>query len=290
MSGTTEREFISEDDLQTFEGWLKYQQVDPTTPPEELHGWRGAFEEARVRTAANPKVGRMKLQPAPGQFLYAVAIEERPDLWLTLWIRRNWKGEFFVMRPRRDREWDSHTSYHRDGNLHIKSYGDTVLQRKNQPLTGTFRGNEDLGFYAGHGGKGVGAICDPTVFSGVVKVGPGVLGPRHGEVKVDLVEPGHEPMAFPGTIVVEQVFRDFVPWLVVRVGRLEGPGIPRPETKHSTGRPISHEEIALHAYYHWERRGKPFGSPEIDWYWAIDDLNSIPPEESKTGAPGLDAR
>jgi Protein of unknown function (DUF2934) len=276
MSDTTEREFFSEDDLQTFEGWLKYQRVDPTTPPEELQGWRPAFEEARARTAATPKVGRMKLQPAPGQYLYAVAIEERPDLWLTLWIRRNWKGEFFVMRPRGDRDWEPHTSYHENGNLHMKSYGGKLFSPlKRQSLKGTFRGSEDLGFYAGHGGKSIGAVCDPTVFSGVVKVSPGVLGPCDGEVKVDLIEPGHEPMAFPGTVAAEQVFRDFVPWLVIRVGHREWPGILHPETKHWTSRPTSHEKIALHAYYHWERRGKPFGSPEIDWYWAIDDLSNI---------------
>jgi hypothetical protein len=35
---------------------------------------------------------------------------------------------------------------------------------------------------------------------------------------------------------------------------------------------ISHEEIALRAYYYWERRGKPIGSPEVDWYRAIDEL------------------
>jgi hypothetical protein len=46
-----------------------------------------------------------------------------------------------------------------------------------------------------------------------------------------------------------------------------------PEAKHRTSRVISHEEIALHAYYHWERRGRPFGSPEVDWYWAVEDLN-----------------
>lgn len=37
-------------------------------------------------------------------------------------------------------------------------------------------------------------------------------------------------------------------------------------------RGISHEEIALRAYYHWQRRGSPFGSPEVDWYWAVKDL------------------
>lgn len=45
-----------------------------------------------------------------------------------------------------------------------------------------------------------------------------------------------------------------------------------PETEHSTNRRISDQEIAVHAYYHWEQRGRPFGSPEVDWYWAIDDL------------------
>jgi len=213
------QDFISEDDLQTLEGWLKYQEVDaPTTAPEELKKWQRLFEEARERSAACPEVGLMKLQTVPGEHRYAVAIEDGSNLWLTLWVKRSRKGEFFVMVPRGDRDWDPHTSYHLDGTLHIKSYGVTVLTRKNQPLTGTFRGNEDLGFHAGHGPKGVGAICDPMAFTGVVKVAPGVLGPRHGVVKLDLVEPDHEPMEFPGKTVAEHSFRDILPWLVIRVG------------------------------------------------------------------------
>jgi hypothetical protein len=38
---------------------------------------------------------------------------------------------------------------------------------------------------------------------------------------------------------------------------------------------ISHEEIARHAYYHWERRGRPLGSPDVDWYWAIENLKRV---------------
>jgi hypothetical protein len=45
---------------------------------------------------------------------------------------------------------------------------------------------------------------------------------------------------------------------------------------HPARRAISEEEIAVHAYYHWERRGRPFGSPEVDWYWAIEDLKHVP--------------
>jgi hypothetical protein len=37
----------------------------------------------------------------------------------------------------------------------------------------------------------------------------------------------------------------------------------------------SHGEIASHAYYHWERRGRPFGSPDVDWYWAIEHLKRV---------------
>jgi len=214
-------DFISEEDLQTFEGWLRYQAVDPaTTSAEELAAWQQEFEEARRRSAEAPKVGLMKFQPVPGEYRYGVAVRDGTDLWLTLWVRRSQKGEFFVMVPRGDRDWDAHTSYHLDGTLHMKSYGRKVLPaQRRQPLTGSFRGAENLCIYAGHGGRITDAICDPALFSGVVEVPPGVLGPRHGAVAVDLVEPGHEPLdLFWKRIVVQRIFRDTTPWVVIRVG------------------------------------------------------------------------
>ena len=45
--------------------------------------------------------------------------------------------------------------------------------------------------------------------------------------------------------------------------------------EHSAPRLVADEEIAAHAYYHWERRGRPFGSPDVDWYWAIEDLKKV---------------
>jgi hypothetical protein len=82
----------------------------------------------------------MKLQAVPGELLYAVAVEEGSDLWLMLWVRRSRKGELFVMLPRGDQNWDSHTSYHLDGTLNIKSYHSKVLPpAKRQPLAGAFR-------------------------------------------------------------------------------------------------------------------------------------------------------
>ena len=60
------QEFISEDDLDTFEGWLKYQCVDAaTTPSEELAMWRAVFDEAKERSSATRKVGLMRLRTIP---------------------------------------------------------------------------------------------------------------------------------------------------------------------------------------------------------------------------------
>lgn len=218
-------EFISEDDLKTFEGWLRYQGFDPSAVTlDELAQWQAIFDE--IIKSPTPKVGLMKLRSLPGEHRYAVAVREGSDLWLALWVRRSPKGEFFVMAPRADRGWNPHFSYHLDGSFHSKSYGRVGLKKKLQPLTGPFRGTEHLGAHMGYGPKGVGAVCDPAAFSGVVEVPPGVLGPRDGAVVVDLIEPGVEPMPWPivgGKVAQQATFKDSPPWLVLRVGTTRSP-------------------------------------------------------------------
>ena len=193
-----------------------------TRPSLRRRSWIGGRAFSTMCGSAvqpSPKVGLMKLQPAPGEHRYAVAVREGSDLWLALWIRRSRKGEFFIMVPRGDRDWDVHTSYHLDGTLHMKSHGRKVLPpTKRQPLTGMFRGTEPLGAFFGYGPKSVGAICDPAAFSGgVVEVGPCVLRP--GDGGVDLVEPGCDPATFPWTnIARREVIRDIPPWVVITIG------------------------------------------------------------------------
>lgn len=159
----------------------------------------------------------MKLKP--GDYRYAVAIRDKSDLWLTLWVRRSPKGEFFVLYPRSDRHWQPHISYHHDGTLHIKSYDSKAPSKKLQPLTSSFQGTEHLGLFAGHG---TGIPCDPTRFSAVVEVAPGVLGPYEGMVSVDLVQPGIDPInpLSSAKMIQREVFRDSDPWVVIRIWSL----------------------------------------------------------------------
>jgi len=213
------RDFISEDDLDSFEGWLEYQRVDTaTTSADQLSMWRDLYDEAKAASASTPKVGSMKLKP--GGHRYAVAVRDGTNLWLTLWVRRSRKGDVYVLVPRGDRLWNPHFSYHRDGKVHSKSYGEKFLSQQRQPLTGSFRGTEHLGVYGGHAPKGVGAICDSNDFSGIIVLAPGILGPMHGNVAVDLIEPDHEPLdlMMSGHKKVERrVFGDAVPYVVIRV-------------------------------------------------------------------------
>jgi hypothetical protein len=80
-------DFISEDDLLTFEGFLKYQAVPATSTPEELEIWRRLFDEATRCRESSPKAGLMKLQAVPGEQKYAVALRDGSELWLTMWVR-----------------------------------------------------------------------------------------------------------------------------------------------------------------------------------------------------------
>jgi hypothetical protein len=208
--------FTSEDDLKTFEGWLKYQGYDPRMlAPDDLAKWQDLYNEISKRQDA--KVGLMKLgSSVPGDRIYAVAVRDS-GLWLTLWVRRSWKPEFFVFMPRADGS-NVHASYHRDGTFHHKSSGHTLGEPKQlQRLDRPFKGTETLGAYMGHGPKSVGAVCDPEVFAGVVELPPGLLGPRDGQVLVDLVEPGCDPTWWPGEMVRQEVFQEAVPWIVIRL-------------------------------------------------------------------------
>jgi hypothetical protein len=114
--------FISEDTTESFEGWFKNRNFGPITPEQETI-LRKHYDE--MKKCAPAKVGLMKLPPpAPSERRYAVACRDSTDLWLTLWVRRSPKGEFFVMVPRGDREWDPHISYHLNGKFRCFATGD----------------------------------------------------------------------------------------------------------------------------------------------------------------------
>jgi hypothetical protein len=67
------REFISEDDILTFEGWVRYQGIDPATDPQELETWRAEFDKLDERRSFVTKVGQMKLRLVPGEYILVLS-------------------------------------------------------------------------------------------------------------------------------------------------------------------------------------------------------------------------
>jgi len=213
-------QFISEDDLDTFEGWLRFRAIDfAALQPDQLAMCKADFEEASRKRHSTPKVGFIKFRAKESEFLYAVAVRDDLSLWLALWIRRSAKGDVYVFVPRADPKWHPHSTYHKDGRSHHKSHRQPFLKKRRQPPTDSFRGAEQIISQKGFGPKTVGAKFDPTCFTGVLEVKAGVLGPIHGYVSIDLVEPGYEPVPhFDDTEPMYQViFKEAIPWLVVRV-------------------------------------------------------------------------
>ncbi|MGB9332631.1 MAG: hypothetical protein WCB10_17840 [Steroidobacteraceae bacterium] len=205
---------------QTFEAFLKLQQIDPQALPAEAEVvFRREYERAKAE-AGKHDVRYMSSKPCQaGQFRYAVAIEDGATLWLTLWVKRNSRGESFILYPRGNGSWNPHASYHRDGTYHQKSHNLKSMVQKRQPLD-QFTGAEHLGTFYGHGTGA--AICDPAAFTSVLTIPAGILERTRGCVLVDLVEPGATPAAHhrsvPGlNVVAEETYRDCSPWVVVAV-------------------------------------------------------------------------
>lgn len=206
--------------LETFEDWLRYQQLDGQPMPEEtVVSLRTAYEHVKKAAEAHDVTAVIHRPPLPGEYRYAIAIEDNGKLWLTLWVKHSPKGEYFICYPRGRGTSNPHASYHRDGRYHQKSYGVKSLIQRRQPLA-TFKGTEHLGMFAGHG-AGM-AVCDPVAFTSVLRVPSGTLTGMRGCVLVDLVEPGQSPAAHhrdvPGLkIVAEETYRDCSPWVVVAI-------------------------------------------------------------------------
>ena len=210
---------MSEEVMETFEGWMESQALHPSTSAE-LEEYRTMYNEAKARAQATPKAGRMKLKPIAGGTRYAVAIRDGTNLWLALWMRRAPKPEFFVMVPRGKGAWNPHASYHNDGQLHHKGHDCKMFETKHQPFTGEFKGTVHVGMFAFsvQGTKAVGAVCDPEDFDEVIEIDPGLVQGK-GYIAVDLVEPGREPITLkPAVVLKEETIKEVTPWVVVRVG------------------------------------------------------------------------
>jgi hypothetical protein len=144
-------DFTSEDDLNTFDRYLRYQGIDPaTTAPDVLTQFREVFDEAMAKRLATPPMGEIFKPKAAsakqGESKIAIAVRDGEQLLLTMTVRRDPKGDVYVIYPRQ--EGNPHASYHADGTFHHKSDNYAMMSAKRQRLTDGFQGCEHMGMFA----------------------------------------------------------------------------------------------------------------------------------------------
>ncbi|MBI3860072.1 MAG: hypothetical protein HY296_07560 [Thaumarchaeota archaeon] len=210
--------------MRTFEEYLIYQRQNIATMDEEsLKKWRDHYEKVcesqRQRPFLTPKF-RVK----SNEFLYAVAVRDDPYLWLVLWVRRSVKGEYFVFLPLNDPDWDPHTSYHRDGLLHHKSYDKKLFVSKKQLPDARFRGTEQMLIrpFELEMIRAAKVLCNPSQFTGVFEIPGDLIRQRGCGVAIDLTEGNGPPLAQPRAEIIKQMrFSHAVPEVLLTLWRQE---------------------------------------------------------------------
>jgi hypothetical protein len=141
------------------------------------------------------------------------AVEDEAGLWLTLWVKRSPKPEYFVMIPRSDGQWNPHASWHFDGRFHHKIYGHPVAFQQRQRPDASFKGNGNIILTpVTADARVVGAACDRSEFDGVLVIPASILGAGRHVVSVHLVQAGHREVPEPGNRLIDQlVFKESVP-------------------------------------------------------------------------------
>ena len=154
----------------------------------------------------------------PHDKMYAIAVRDE-DLFLFLRVKRNAKGEVFVLFPRDPKGWNPHASYHADGTHHQKSYNHKSIVRKRAKPDAAFPEAANLitTGIASDEPRAINALCDPTNFSAVFEIPVTDLSAEKYRtmISVDLTPPGGKPIITTGAQVLKQVtFKDTIPWIV----------------------------------------------------------------------------
>lgn len=150
----------------------------------------------------------------------AIAVRDA-DLFLVATVVRSTATDVYVNWPRDHVvEWKPHTSYHASGQHHQKSFGKVLDVRKEQKPDVTFKGTRTVVSFGVATGvhRAVNVRCDPKEFSAVFEIPLALVRPEKYStwVYVNLVEPGVDPVLFPGAIVRKQErYKDGEPWIVL---------------------------------------------------------------------------
>jgi hypothetical protein len=160
----------------------------------------------------------------------AVAIQRRDDtLGLLLRVVRAPSGIYVVFAAQQDQKFkrgvfNPHSSWHRDGRVHNKSF-DQARQREQRQRLDAFTGAEHFVRTGWPEGRArLLPSCDVTQFSTTMVVPEATIddAPTGAQIQVDLIAPGGTfPTPMFGRLAECKTFDDDVPFIVVSVYQMD---------------------------------------------------------------------
>ena len=139
--------------------------------------------------------------------LFGVAFKAAGTLSLCLRIHRNLHGEVFVVMASADRKANIHTSYHRDGRVHLKSHGDTPYMIRQEVPLKDFQGAVSLWGISLYPAINLPFRCDPKDFDDVFVMNRNDLtGTRivhSSNLEIHLVERDGVPPVYPPSTILK---------------------------------------------------------------------------------------
>jgi hypothetical protein len=162
------------------------------------------------------------------QAKYAIAVEDKGQLFLFLEITRSHHGDVCFNFNEHHANRKPHSSYHASGQRHHKSHNHMVLPKKNlQRPNDKFKDSVNIITTSIRGGDGRawGVICKPAFYNEIMTMKDEMITPKFGlQLSVDLYESGSLPSGYNNCIVnviQKQIFNDDVPQIVATLYEIE---------------------------------------------------------------------
>ena len=161
---------------------------------------------------------------------YAIAVEDRSQLFLFLDITRTASGNVYVKFNERYLNDNPHSSYHATGQRHHKRNNQMVLPKKIlQRPDGSFKNSENVIETAIRRGDGRawGIICKKEMFDAIMIIKDEIIYPQFGfKLSIDLYESGSLPSGYDScvlNIIQQQIFNSDVPKIVATLYEVVSP-------------------------------------------------------------------
>jgi hypothetical protein len=158
---------------------------------------------------------------------YAVAVRDGGDLFLFWSIHRSVSGDIYVNYPgRKDLPgWKPHTSHHRDGRNHLKSFGRKFMGRQGTVPDATFDGTFqiDSTLIEPSDVRAINCRVTPSAYQEVFEIDIVDLrpNPRATQISVDITDASTPPLLMPGVRIIRSfIGKDALPWVVVTLYEL----------------------------------------------------------------------